>query len=143
MVKSPQVIVDRYKRGIETGGQAYTDGVRSTNKSWSGGLMANKSRMVSGYQNAMNNGTFDRGVQNTGDSGWVQKTVEKAANYSGSVGRAVAGYTAQVQNMVAVLSEVEARVAAMPSNTEAEREARALANMRGIREAWARRRGTF
>lgn len=141
MAKSAAVILQRYERGIQNAGTAYKEGVQTTSNSWSNSLLAAKERMKLNYQNSINNGTFDRNVQRTGDSGWAQKTIAKASNYENSVTRAVDGYRARMGDITAVISEVQAKIQSMPRVTDQDRIQRMVANANEMKAAWARRNG--
>lgn len=141
MAKSLQVTLQRYERGIQGGQTAYEEGIRNPKRDWAGELTAAKNRMQTGFNTAMTDGTFDRGVANTGTQGWQQKAEAKAANYSQSAQRAVDAYRQQAGEMLAVVETAQARVDAMPRDTHQQRMSRMVANATIIKEEWQRRKG--
>lgn len=142
MAKPANLWQQNYAQGVGAAGQKYEQGVRNPKRSWSGELVNAKPKMVQNFTAAMQGQRFDQAVNNIGDAGWSQKTIDKAANYASAATRAAAAYGARVQEMHAVVETAQARVNAMPRNTHQDNMNRMVVNATTIKEEWARRNGS-
>ncbi len=95
--------VENYKGSAPRATSAYTQGVQSTQKSWSQSATNAIPAMVQGFNDAANSGRIAQGIQAAGDGYWKSQTVAKANNYS--TGLAVGGdnYGAAAQKLAAAL----------------------------------------
>jgi hypothetical protein len=59
----------------------YQTGIQNTQADWAGRTKAQRAVMLANLNQAVNNGDWDRGIDNVGNNGWKSRTVAKLANY--------------------------------------------------------------
>lgn len=114
--------------------QDYVDGVTQTQKDPIQLAIAAIPRMRQRVLEAIDTGKVQRGLQRVGKQGWVAAVQAKgAANFASGVSAAEQKVATAFGPLLAFEDNLQAQVQAMPANTDAEREARALAWIRGMR----------
>lgn len=114
--------------------QDYVDGVTSTDKDPTALAIAAIPRMRSRVLESIDSGKVAAGLRRVGKQGWIAAVQAKgAANFSSGVQAAEAKVAASFAPLLAFESNLQRQVQAMPANTDAEREAKMLAWVRGMR----------
>lgn len=135
--KTPEQIAEKYQRGVAGAGQDYAAGVQNPSRSWSQATQQGAARWRAGIQQAIQNKTFERGVQAAGDGKWQQAAVNKGAQrYQAAAGEAAASYSQVAGRIMAAANAAQSAVANMPNETLEQRIARAAAAMRATSTAW-------
>lgn len=126
-MKTSAQSTDRYKKGVAGAGPDYTKGVQDAG-SWVEGSLASAARRDAGLQQAIANGTIDRGIQRTGDQGWKNKTLAKGPqNYTQSVATAGPAYQRAADVNMQDQQAAQAALANMDTSTRAGRIAKSAA----------------
>lgn len=60
----------------------YAAGVQATQADWAGRTKAQRSVMLANLNQAVNDGSWDRGIDRVGNGGWKSRTVAKIGNFS-------------------------------------------------------------
>lgn len=114
--------------------QDYVDGVTQTDKDPSALAIAAIPRMRIRVLEAIDTGKVAAGLRRSGKAGWIAAVQAKgAANFSSGVQAAEGKVAAAFGPLLAFESNLQRQVQAMPANTDAEREAKMLAWVRGMR----------
>lgn len=114
--------------------QNYVDGVTQTDKDPTALAIAAIPRMRARVLESIDNGKVAAGLRRVGKQGWIAAVQAKgAANFSAGVTAAEAKFAAAFTPLLAFENNLQRQVAGMPANTDAEREARMLAWVRGMR----------
>lgn len=114
--------------------QDYVDGVTSTDKDPTTLAIAAIPRMRARVLEAIDSGKVAAGLRRTGKQGWIAAVQSKgAANFSSGVAAAQDKVAAKFGPLLAFEANLQRQVQGMPANTDAEREARMLAWVRGMR----------
>ena len=91
-------------------------------------------RYLQNVQNAFNSGKWANGLRRSGKTGWQNGVQTKGAtNYQTGATAAVDKVTAIATSLLSFESNLQRQIQAMPNITDADREARALAWIRGMR----------
>ena len=114
--------------------QDYADGVAQTDKDPTALAIAAIPRMRQRVIEAIDSGKVAAGLRNVGKLGWQQAVLSKGVqNFSTGVTAAQDKVQAAFGPLLAFETTLQRQVLAMPANTDAEREARMLAWIRGMR----------
>lgn len=114
--------------------QDYVDGVTSTDKDPIQLAINAIPRMRDQVIKAIDSGKVAAGLRRVGKQGWIAAVQAKgAANFSSGVQAAEGKVAAAFAPLLAFESNLQRQVQAMPANTDAEREAKMLAWVRGMR----------
>lgn len=114
--------------------QDYVDGVTNTTKDPAALAIAAIPRMRARVLEAIDTGKVADGLRKSGKAGWIAAVQAKgAANFVAGVSAAEQKVATAFGPLLAFENNLQRQVGGMPANTDAEREARALAWMRGMR----------
>jgi hypothetical protein len=105
-VKSAQQAASNWSGSQGRATTAYTEGVQAYTGDWSGATVAQQSVMVTNFNTAVNSGTWARGVQAIGTSGWKSATTAKSSNYSTGFSAGASNYAAASQKIMSALSNI-------------------------------------
>jgi len=114
--------------------QDYIDGVNNTQKDPTQLAINAQARLLTNFQNAVNSGKWANRLRAVGKGGWQAAVDAKANNFSTGVNAAVAKVTAAFQPLLQYENNLQQQVDAMPNITDADRENRMLAWVRGMRQ---------
>lgn len=129
MAKSAQQMIDKYKAGISGGGAAYQAGVNGTTKDPIQAAIKAKDKWAQKIQEAINNDSFAAGLQGVTKAQWQQSCVAATSKYTGSAPQATAKFTKYAQIVAPLQAANSAAIDAMPNTTDADSEARMMANL--------------
>ena len=127
-------VAQKWVTRTQNAAQDYADGVAQTQKDPTQLAIQAIPRMRQRVLEAIDSGKVAAGLSRVGIAGWKQAVASKGvANFSSGVGASQAKVQAAFQPLLAFEATLQQQIQAMPANTDAEREARALAWMRGMR----------
>jgi hypothetical protein len=139
--KTPEQIVEKYSRGVQAGAQDYASGVQNPSRSWSQATAAGARRWAAGVQNAIQNRSFERGVQAAGDQKWVSRaSTIGAQRYSAAAQEAAAAYSQVAGQIMAAGQAAKAAAASVDRSTQEGRYQAALSSMRATSSYWQNRK---
>lgn len=129
-------VADKWSTRSSAAAPDYVAGAVATDKDPTQLAINAAPRWFAKLQEAYNQGKFQAGLARAGKTGWLNGVQGKGAqNYANSVG------SAQVKSKVAAVfgqllpfeANLQSQIAQMPNVTDADKEARAIAWMRGMR----------
>ncbi len=133
---------ERLVQGVQTNAQRYAEGVRRPRANFKERALAAAPAWTNGVQAAIQRNAFAAGVGRVNED----EAIETAATLGAQ--SYVPGVVGRRAKIARIMGEVAPEMAAavgvvrgMPANTDAEREARAVAMIRGARTVGQRRRG--
>jgi hypothetical protein len=127
-------VASKWATRTSAASQDYVDGVTSTDKDPTALAIAAIPRMRSRVLESIDSGKVAAGLRRVGKQGWIAAVQAKgAANFSSGVQAAEGKVAAAFAPLLAFESNLQRQVQAMPANTDAEREAKMLAWVRGMR----------
>ena len=86
-MKTANDAVLKWQSRSGTAASDYLAGVKATDKDQAARAIAAKGIMVAGFNEAMNRGALEKGLQKSGKQGWIEGVEQKgAANYGTGVG---------------------------------------------------------
>jgi len=132
---SAQTVADKWSSRASSAGQDYVSGVQTTDKDPTALAIANGARYIQQVQARYNDGTWANRLRSVGKAGWQAAVAAKASNFTNGVSSQSAKDKV-VQAFTSLLAYEEAglrTIAGMPNVTDADREARALAWIRYMR----------
>lgn len=112
----------------------YVSGVETTQKDPTALAIQNQARLLAAFQNAVNSGKWANKLRQVGKAGWQQAVVAKANNFSTGVNAAQAKVATAFAPLLQYENSLQQQVDAMPNVTDADRENRMLAWVRGMRQ---------
>lgn len=116
-------------------GQDYLAGAQRTDKDPTALAIAAKPRLIANFQARVNDGTWESRLRAVGKAGWLAAVADKGvANYQTGVSQAEGKVAQAFGPLLAFEANLQRQIQSMPANTDAERENRALAWMRGMRQ---------
>lgn len=140
--KTPEQLVEKYQRGVQGAGQDYANGVANPSRPWDAATIASASRWRNSLQEAMTNGSFQKGVQKAGNARWQQRATQIGAQrYASSASEAAQAYQAKAAQIVAAGNAARAAANAMPNDTLEARLQRMVSSARAISNFWKGRTG--
>ena len=120
-MKTAQQATDKYTKRVQQAGPDYTAGIQNSG-SWVEGALAAAARRNAGLQQAIANGSIDRGIQNKGDGGWKTATLAKGpTNYTNSVQQAGPKYNAGMNKAMAFQQAAQSATANIDTSTQSGR----------------------
>lgn len=85
---------------------AWSEGVNSYQGDWAAATTAQESVMLQNLNTAITNGSWRRGVQNTGTQGWKAATIASTANFQNGFAKGAANQAAAAQKIQNFLQSV-------------------------------------
>lgn len=127
-------VAAKWAQRTSAASQDYVDGVRNTDKDPTALAINAIPRMRTRVLEAIDSGKVAAGLRRVGKQGWIAAVEAKgASNFSSGVSAAEPKVQAAFGPLLAFEANLQRQVTAMPANTDAEREARMLAWVRGMR----------
>jgi len=138
--KTAEQIVQKYQEGVARSGNAYAAGVQNPSRPWAASTAAAEGRWRNGIQQAIQNGSFARGVQKAGDAKWAQAAAGRgAANYAAAAPHAAQAYASRAGEIMGAANAAAQAANSIPGDTMEQRLQRALAAMKATSEYWKNR----
>lgn len=129
MAKSAQVMTDKFKAGIAGGQKAYTEGVQNTDKDPAQLAIAAKDKWQAKLQEAFAEGSFEKGLAAVPKAAWQQATIAGASKYTQSAANAATKYSKYATVVAPMQGANQKVIDSMPSASDADNDARMLANV--------------
>lgn len=132
---SAQQVADKWSSRAGSAGQDYVQGVQTTDKDPTLLAVANGARYIQQVTNRYNDGTWANRLRAVGKAGWTAAVVAKQSNYTNGVSSQAAkdAVTTAFTGLLAYEEAGLRTISGMPNVTDADREARALAWIRYMR----------
>jgi hypothetical protein len=135
--KTVEQIVTKYQNGVAGASQDYANGVQNPSRPWAAATAAGADRWRQGIQQAIQENRFQRGVAKAGDSKWQQNAISKgAANYASAAPTAAKSYQEVASKIMSAAAAAQSAISNMPTATQDQRIARAVASMKAISSTW-------
>jgi len=133
-IPDASTVVAKWQQRSSAAAQDYAAGVQNTDKDPTALAIAAGQRYISRVQESFNNGKWANGLRRAGKSGWQQAVTSKGVqNYTSGINAATDKATQSFTRLLSFESGLQSTVRGMPNNTDADREARMLAWVRGMR----------
>jgi hypothetical protein len=116
--------VSRWQQSAGTAQTRFTEGVQSTQKDPTALAIAAQSKLLAGFNDAVQSGRWQRNLANVGKNGWQQATLAKANNYSTGISAGVSKYQSAMQTWLPIIESAASQVQSMPNNSFADSLAR-------------------
>lgn len=137
---NPSKIADSYVQGMNSAGPAYKEGIDAVTENPAAKAAAALPKALRKYTEAINSGRTAAALGRVTLENWKTQAKNKGANRLGSgATEAKSKLVAYWQAVGPAVSQLQASIAAMPNDTEADAEARQLAWSRGMRAIKAQR----
>jgi hypothetical protein len=131
---SAQQVAAKWAQRAGAAAQDFVTGAQQTDKDPTALAIAAIPRMRAQVIAAIDTGKVAAGLRRSGKQGWLDGITGKgAANYSAGVSAAQGKVEAAFGSLLSFEQALLGRLATMPSNTDAERDARALFWIQGMR----------
>lgn len=135
--KTPEQIAEKYGRRVAGAGQDYASGVQSPSRDWAQATASAEPRWKASLQEAMSNGAFARGVQQSGSAHWQERaSTVGAQRYVAAAPEAAARYAAKAGQVMQAASAARDAANRMPNTTQEQRIQRAVASMKAVSSYW-------
>lgn len=128
---------DKWLKGVEAVGvDRYREGVQNPRANFKDAALANKEGWKKGVQEAITNGTYEKGLAKVNVDEAIQTAATLGADSLAAGARARQDkFQRNVDAIAGKMSAVTEAVRKMPATTAQEREARMIAQVRGARDA--------
>lgn len=135
--KTAEQIVEKYQRGVQGAATDYANGVQSPSKPWAASTVAAVGRWRNGINDAINNHTFEKGVQSAGDQKWMARAASIGAQrYAASATEAATAYQKQAAKIMSAAQAARQVKATLPGDTMEQRLQIATSAMRAVSDYW-------
>jgi hypothetical protein len=132
-MKTAQQMTDAYKTGLASAGAAYVAGVNGVTVNPAQTAIANAANWVNGVQAAIANGSYTQGLSKVTLPAWQQASAAAASKLTGSASTAATKFGKYATLAQPQIAQFQQQIAAMPSATPADNDARALAMINMMR----------
>lgn len=134
VIADATTVAQKWATRTSAAAQDYVDGVTGTDKDPTALAIQAIPRMRTRVLEAIDSGKVAAGLRRVGKQGWIAAVQAKgASNFSSGVQAAESKVAAAFGPLLAFETNLQRQVQGMPANTDAEREARMLAWVRGMR----------
>lgn len=131
---SAQQVAAKWAQRAGAAAQDYVNGAQQTDKDPTALAIAAIPRMRAQVLAAIDTGKVAAGLRRSGKQGWLDGITSKgASNYSSGVSAAQGKVEQAFSSLLSYEQALLGRLATMPQNTDAERDARALFWIQGMR----------
>lgn len=132
-VKSAQTVSAKWGNNLQNASQAIRDGVNAVTTAPGQAAAAQQQRMLQRITDAIQSGKWASAVSSVSLQQWQNSMLTSGlANISNGIRKGQPKMQSFLNSFLPFLSTVQQQVKAMPATTQADREARMLANMRLI-----------
>lgn len=129
-----QEVAKKWQTRTSAAAPDYARGVANTDKDPTALAIAAGPRLLQNFTNAFNSGKWANGLRRSGKAGWQAAVAAKGqTNFSTGVQAAEAKVTEAFQSLLAFEQNLLNNINSMPNVTDADREARMLGWVRGMR----------
>ena len=133
-IPDAQTVAQKWSQRAGAAAQDYAAGVASTDKDPTALAIAQQARLRNKVLEAIDSGKWANNLRKTGKTGWQNAVASKGvANYSNGVSSAVDTVAAAFAPLLAFEAGLQRTIQSMPNTTDADKDARALAWIRGMR----------
>lgn len=131
---TPQEFAEKWANRASAASSDYVAGAQRTDKDPTALAIAALPRMKQRVIEAIDSGKVANGLRRSGKQGWIDGIVTKGANNYASGVMASKGKVERAAGpLLSYIAAGQSRLASMPANTDAEREARMLSFIRHMR----------
>jgi hypothetical protein len=116
--------VSRWQQSAGTAQTRYTEGVQTTTVDPTQLAVAAQTKLLSGFNDAVQSGRWARNLQAVGKAGWQSATLAKANNYSTGIAAGTQKFQTAMQTWLPIIQSAAAQVQTMPNNSFADSLAR-------------------
>ena len=127
-------VAQRWAQRTSAAQTDYIAGAEATSKDPTQLAINNQARLLANFQQAVNSGKWANNLRAVGKGGWLQAIRDKANNFSTGVNAAEGKVAAKFAPLLQYENNLQQQVDAMPNVTDADRENRMLAWVRGMRQ---------
>lgn len=132
---SPQEALRRWKKNAGEATESYKAGVQAVTENPAAKAAAAADDYARGVREAVESGRYQAGLGRVTLQGWKDKAANTGARrYADGIKDGETKMAAHLSQFLPFLAQVKAEVDAMPSSTEADRDARVLHQIRRARE---------
>jgi hypothetical protein len=133
-IPSATDVVAKWQQRASAAQSDYAAGVQNTDKDPTQLAIAAGPRYLQRVTESFNNGKWANGLRRVGKSGWQAAVAAKGVNnFVTGINAATDKATASFTRLLSYETTLQGQINAMPNNTDADREARMLAWVRGMR----------
>jgi hypothetical protein len=133
-IPDASTVVAKWQQRASAAASDYAAGVQNTDKDPTSLAIAAIPRMQQRFNDAVNSGKVANGLRRVGVQGWKAAVANKGVqNFQSGIAAATDKATAAFTRLLAYESTLQGQINAMPNNTDADREQRMLAWVRGMR----------
>jgi hypothetical protein len=127
-------VVAKWQQRASAASGDYAAGVQNTDKDPTQLAIAAGPRYLQRVTESFNNGKWANGLRRTGKTGWQAAVASKGVNnFVTGINAATDKATQAFTRLLSYETTLQGQINAMPNNTDADREARMLAWVRGMR----------
>ncbi len=116
--------VSRWQQSAGTAQTRFTEGVQATTKDPTQLAIAAQSKLLQGFNDAVQSGRWARNLSSVGAAGWKSATLAKANNYSTGISAGTQKFQTAMQTWLPIINSAAAQVQSMPNNSFADSLAR-------------------
>lgn len=133
-IPSAADVVAKWQQRSSAAAQDYASGVQNTQEDPTALAIAAGQRYITRVNDAFNSGKWANGLRRVGAAGWKQAVASKGVtNFQSGVAAATQKATDSFTRLLAYEGTLQGQINSMPNVTDADREARMLAWVRGMR----------
>ena len=134
-IPDAQTAAEKWANRTGAAGQDYLAGVMQTDKDPTALAIQNQGRLVANFNAAVQNGTWANALRARGKAGWQQAVADKGVtNFQTGVAAAKDRVAQAFGPLLAYEAGLQRTINGLPNVTDADREARMLAWVRGMRQ---------
>jgi len=134
-IPDAQSYADKWVTRTSAASPDYATGVAQTDKDPTALAIAAQARLLANFQTAISSGKWAARLRLSGKAGWQSAVASKGvANFQNGVSAARDKVAAAAGPLLAFEANLQRQVQGMPNVTDADREARLLAGVRGMRQ---------
>lgn len=133
-IPDAQTVAQKWSQRASAAASDYASGVAGTDKDPTQLAIAQQARLLMKVTEAINSGRWANNLRKVGKAGWQAAVASKGVqNYSTGVSAAVDKVAAAFGPLLAYEANLQRTIMSMPNTTDADKDARALAWIRGMR----------
>lgn len=134
MNTNAQAVASKWSQRTQAAAPEYVSGAQATDKDPTQLAIQAAPRWFAKVQEAYNGGKFQQGLARSGKQGWLAGITGKGAqNFANGVANAESKVSQAFSSLLPFEANLQAQVQQMPNVTDTDKENRALAWMRGMR----------
>ncbi len=105
-MKTPQQAAEAWVASAGRAATNWSQGVSNYSGDWAGATVQQQAAMQTNWQTAVSNGSWARGVQNTGTQGWKQATQARASNFTTGFQAGASKQAAAIAKIIAAEQQI-------------------------------------